>query len=209
VSGGAYVYASAGGSEVKRALAAKDVVAFREAWARVYEPAGEVLARLASCDELIVNRVLRVSCKRWVDGAQVLVGDAAHAMAPNLGQGANSALVDVAVLADLFVREPDVAAGLAAYQRRRRRAVEKVARTAEGLGRLAEYTNPLLRWVRDQMVMPLAAQFAGVGAQQARILQEPAATLRAIGAAISATTGSRSERPAGGQDAAGPAGSRS
>ena len=35
-------------------------------------------------------------------------------------------------------------------------------------------------WLRDRLVMPLAAQFGGTAAQAAT-LQEPAATLRAIG----------------------------
>lgn len=35
-----------------------------------------------------------VRCERWSRGHVVLIGDAAHAMSPNLGQGANCALVD-------------------------------------------------------------------------------------------------------------------
>lgn len=181
VSGGhTYVYASAGGPQVQRALAAKDVDAFRAAWARVYAPAGEILGGLARCEDLIVNRVLRVTCKRWFDGQQVLVGDAAHAMPPNLGQGANSALVDVAVLFDELQRATDVPAAFAAYQDRRRKRVERVAKMSAQLGQMAERTNPMMRWLRDRLVMPLAAQFAGNAAAQARVLQESAETLRAI-----------------------------
>lgn len=182
VSGGTYVYASAGGPEVQRALAARDVEAFRAAWARAYAPAGEILGGLTRMEDLIVNRVRRVTCARWFDRKQVLVGDAAHAMAPNLGQGANSALVDVAVLFDELRRAADLPGALAAYQRRRQKPVERVAKMAAQLGQMSERTNPLLRWIRDRVVMPLAAQFAGGAAAQARVLQEPAETLRAISA---------------------------
>ena len=72
----------------------------------------------------------------------VLVGDAAHAMAPNLGQGANSALVDAAVLLDELRRCSDVPAALSAYQARRQPAVRRVASAAARLGRLAEITHP-------------------------------------------------------------------
>jgi 2-polyprenyl-6-methoxyphenol hydroxylase-like FAD-dependent oxidoreductase len=182
VGGGAYVYTSAGGRAVQRALAARDVEGFRAAWAKVYAPAGDILARLVRFDDLILNRVLRVTCKRWFDGKRVLVGDAAHAMPPNLGQGANSALVDVAVLFDELQRAADLPTALAAYQRRRHAAVSRVAKMAGQLGALAELTNPAGRWLRDRVLMPLAGRLAGGAAAQARVLQEPADTLRAIGA---------------------------
>lgn len=179
VSGGTYVYASASGPAVKRALEARDLAAFRAAWARVYAPAGEILGALERLDDLIINRVLRVTCKRWFDRKQVLVGDAAHAMPPNLGQGANSALVDVAVLFDELRRAADLSTALAAYQRRRQKPVARVARMSAQLGTIAENTNPLARWMRDRVVMPLVAQFSGPRAQAA-VLQEPIEVLRAL-----------------------------
>jgi 2-polyprenyl-6-methoxyphenol hydroxylase-like FAD-dependent oxidoreductase len=56
-----------------------------------------VLARIERFEQLLVNAVARVDGKRWADGRLVLLGDAAHAMAPNLGQGANAAMVDAAL----------------------------------------------------------------------------------------------------------------
>jgi 2-polyprenyl-6-methoxyphenol hydroxylase-like FAD-dependent oxidoreductase len=56
--------------------------------------------------------------RSYVRGRVVLVGDAAHAMTPNLGRGACEALIDAVTLADLLNSRavPDV---LAAYDRRR------------------------------------------------------------------------------------------
>lgn len=49
------------------------------------------------------QRVLRAPALRAsVDDGLVLIGDAAHAMTPNLGRGANEALVDATTLADLL-----------------------------------------------------------------------------------------------------------
>jgi 2-polyprenyl-6-methoxyphenol hydroxylase-like FAD-dependent oxidoreductase len=182
VHGGTYIYASAGSRDVRRTLAAKDLDGFRSAWARAYPPAAPLLAAIERWDDLLINPVLRVECRRWFDGRQVLVGDAAHAMAPNVGQGANSALVDVAVLLDELRRADDVEAGFARYQQRRQHAVARVARMAARLGAVAEITNPVGRWVRDRVLMPMLSALAG-SATTSEMLQEPTETLLAIGRA--------------------------
>mgnify|MGYP001032040915 CR=1 FL=1 len=54
-------------------------------------------------DAADAQRILRAPRMRSsVDEGLVLIGDAAHAMSPNLGRGANEALVDAVTLADLI-----------------------------------------------------------------------------------------------------------
>lgn len=109
----------------------------------------------------------------------MLLGDAAHAMAPNLGQGGNSALVDAAVLVDELFKSPDLRAGLLSYERRRGPAVAKVAALSARLGALAEETRTVPRWLRDRVLLPLAGRLGGD--PTAQVLQESPETLRAIG----------------------------
>ena len=180
VRGGTYVYASAGSRACLEAVAARDLSRLQAAWAAAYPPARATLAPLRGWDELVLNRVVRVTCQRWVDGRLVLLGDAAHAMAPNLGQGANSAAVDAAVLIDELLRANALEAGLRAYEERRKPAVGKVAQTAARLGALAEVTGPLGRALRDRVLMPLAARTSR-GPDLAMIMQEPPSRLRSIG----------------------------
>ena len=72
---------------------------------------------------------------RWHDGrGVVLVGDAAHAMTPNLGQGAAQALEDAAALVHELTQQP-VAEALHVYERRRKRHVEKVVKRARVVGK--------------------------------------------------------------------------
>lgn len=182
VHGGTYVYGSVGGRDVRRALEARDLDAFRSAWTRAYPPAGPLLTRVEHWDDLLFNPVIEVDCRRWFDGRQVLVGDAVHAMAPNLGQGANSALVDVAVLLDELRRASDIETALARYQERRQNAVRRVARMAARLGAVAEITNPVGRWLRDRVLMPLLRLLGG-STPTAEVLQEPTEKLLAIGRA--------------------------
>src|SRR5690606_18163758 len=116
----------------------------------------------------------------FASGRLVLVGDAAHAMAPNLGQGANSALVDAAALVDELARPGDLEGALAAYDRRRRPAVRWVQDAAASSGRLSERTGATFRWVRDRLLMPLVARAAPM--QVRRTMQEPPEQLEAIAA---------------------------
>lgn len=75
----------------------------------------------------------RLPVRRWVDGRVALLGDAAHPMTPDLGQGACQAILDAWVLAEELDRCGDPEVALRAYERRRRwraGAVTLVARAS-------------------------------------------------------------------------------
>jgi 2-polyprenyl-6-methoxyphenol hydroxylase-like FAD-dependent oxidoreductase len=84
----------------------------------------------------------------WHRANVVLVGDAAHAMTPNLGQGAAQALEDVAVLVDRLRAEPAPAA-LRSYERARKRRARGIVRRSRAVGRIAQTANPLAAGLRD------------------------------------------------------------
>ena len=82
-------------------------------------------------------------------GAMVLVGDAAHAMPPFLGQGANQALQDAWCLAESLSQAGSVQAGVAAYETARRAAVEPVLQSSRFVGWLETQGGPVGTLVRD------------------------------------------------------------
>ncbi len=81
-------------------------------------------------------------------GRLVLVGDAGHAMEPNLGQGAGLALEDALVLAHALATE-ELDAALAAYAAARRSRVAALARQSRQIGRLARISHPAGVAMRD------------------------------------------------------------
>lgn len=91
----------------------------------------------------------------WTKGAVALLGDAAHAMTPNYGQGAAMAIEDATVLARELVAHDDVATALRTYETRRRPRVESIQKGARRLGQLAHWRSPIATWARD-LAMRLA-----------------------------------------------------
>jgi 2-polyprenyl-6-methoxyphenol hydroxylase-like FAD-dependent oxidoreductase len=62
-----------------------------------------------------------VLMRQWHDGALLCIGDAGHGMSPQLGMGANLALIDAVVLADCVANAASLPEAFAAYSRERRR----------------------------------------------------------------------------------------
>jgi 2-polyprenyl-6-methoxyphenol hydroxylase-like FAD-dependent oxidoreductase len=82
--------------------------------------AAPVLEQLKSADDLLFSEYHDVVMWPWNVGNVVYLGDSAHAMSPQLGQGANLALVDAAVLADNLEGAESLRDGLYRYSRARR-----------------------------------------------------------------------------------------
>jgi 2-polyprenyl-6-methoxyphenol hydroxylase-like FAD-dependent oxidoreductase len=151
-----YFWAAAHVGPAADAVARGDLGAFGQQWRRVLPVAADLLEQVSSFDDLLVNTVRSVDCRRWFSGRLVLLGDAAHAMPPNLGQGANSALVDGVVLAEELAAAPSVMDALAAYDKRRRPLARRVQRTAEMLQRLCGIERVTALRVRDALLAGMA-----------------------------------------------------
>ncbi len=87
----------------------------------------------------------------WHGGPVVLVGDAAHAISPHVGQGASLALEDVLVLAQSLREYPSATQAFAAYEQRRRTRVETLVKQARRTGD-RKIPHPIFGWFLERML---------------------------------------------------------
>ncbi|MFT4235518.1 MAG: FAD-dependent monooxygenase [Microbacterium sp.] len=96
----------------------------------------------------------------FVKGRTVLLGDAAHGMTPNLGQGAGQAIEDAATLT-LLLRHGDLHAALSRYDAQRRKRTKAIWRQSRLMGKVAQASHPLGAGIRDALLRATPAPFIG------------------------------------------------
>ncbi|MFT5696398.1 MAG: 2-polyprenyl-6-methoxyphenol hydroxylase-like FAD-dependent oxidoreductase, partial [Myxococcota bacterium] len=122
---------------------------FRKRFAGFGGQVPEVLAALKYDEELIHNDLEEVTVGHWFDGRVALLGDAAHAMTPNMGQGAAMALEDSAVLVEELCKVGPVASSLARWVARREPRVRWVQNQSRRIGRIGQLQSRVLCRLRN------------------------------------------------------------
>ncbi|HEY3254134.1 MAG TPA: NAD(P)/FAD-dependent oxidoreductase [Polyangiaceae bacterium] len=90
-----------------------------------YEPeAAFVLDQIESVEQVLTAGYHDVVMSPWHTQRQVFIGDAAHAMSPQLGQGTNLALMDASALCAALTEDVPLAIALERYSRTRRAQID-------------------------------------------------------------------------------------
>ncbi len=111
--------------------------------------AGPLLDQLSSLDELAWARYHDVVMPSFHTGQCVVIGDAAHATSPQLGQGTNLALLDAVALADCIARFDSVPQALAMYTQARAAHLRFYGEASRWLTPLFQSDLRLLPFLRD------------------------------------------------------------
>lgn len=110
----------------------------------------EKIIRQTKQAQLIHNDIMDFApVKQFAFGPIVLMGDAAHATTPNLGQGACMAIEDAVILANCISKSQDVKTAFLNFERQRIDRTTKIVNTSFALGKVGQFKNPFLVKIRN------------------------------------------------------------
>ena len=125
-----------------------------------HEPIGALLAA-AKEESILWNDIYDTDpLPRFAEGRAALLGDAAHSMTPDLGQGAGQAIEDAVVLAVCLKKNDGVESALREYERRRIPRTKQIVLRSRWLGAVAQIENAALCWMRDAALRATPKQIA-------------------------------------------------
>ena len=136
---------------------------------RLWPEARDVFAHLTDPAQLARARYRDTIMKCWHRGRVVLVGDCAHAMSPQLGQGVNMALLDAEALTAVLRDAASLEAALPAYQRERRAHVWIYQLWSRWLTPVFQSERDAVAKMRDLAFRPMGRLPGGRG-QMLRVL---------------------------------------
>jgi 2-polyprenyl-6-methoxyphenol hydroxylase-like FAD-dependent oxidoreductase len=129
--------------------------AWRDEACALWPALAPVLGGLTGPDDFQRASYIHFDAKRPWRGNLVLIGDAAHATSPQLGQGANQALIDAVVLTDALSAARDLPEAFALYAAARRSHVRFYQYASWMMTPFFQSDSRALPWLRDLMFHPM------------------------------------------------------
>lgn len=144
-----YWFACVNAPQNDPAMRAMDAAGLTRIFQKFHEPIPTILKNTPDAS-LLWNDIIDLKpIPRFAFGNIVLIGDAAHATTPNMGQGACQAIEDAVILADELATHSNPAAAFTAFERRRLKRTHYIVNNSWTLGKIAQWSNPLLVTLRN------------------------------------------------------------
>lgn len=131
-----------------------------------HAPIPDLLLRTGTADMIQRDIVDMAPMKCFYSDRVVFVGDAAHAITPNMGQGACQAMEDVRVLSDCLLASPDHSEAFALYQARRQKRIRQISAQSRKIGRVAQSESVLFTRFRNRLMKHVPARLSRRQADQ-------------------------------------------
>ncbi|HXC57291.1 MAG TPA: NAD(P)/FAD-dependent oxidoreductase [Rhizomicrobium sp.] len=143
------------------AVKAAGLAALKRRALAVWPQIGRILDEITAFDQLALATYRDVVMKPWHRGCVLVLGDAAHGTSPQLGQGANLALIDALTIAHCVKAAPGVAAALALYEKMRRPHIAYYQLASRALTPAFQSDSRVMAWLRDTFLV--AARHIPIG----------------------------------------------
>jgi 2-polyprenyl-6-methoxyphenol hydroxylase-like FAD-dependent oxidoreductase len=127
-----------------------------EEWVRSHPAYADQLRRIPRHPEGRWLTFYDVRCRAWSSGRVAILGDAAHAMSPNLGQGACTAMSNALALGQAVTGRDDVPAALRMWELSERPYTDRTQRYSLRYGRVGTRWPQRLLDVRSRIVPVVA-----------------------------------------------------
>lgn len=128
-----------------------------------------LLDQIRSADQLTFAHYAHRTLSTPAEAGMIHIGDAWHSASPQLGQGANMALLDAYALALALRRSPDVAAALGSAIAMRRRHVHLYQALTALFTPVYQSDSRAIPFVRDRIVGPLSKLWPATRIQAAMV----------------------------------------
>jgi 2-polyprenyl-6-methoxyphenol hydroxylase-like FAD-dependent oxidoreductase len=138
------------------AVRALGLEAWKERVLRLWPECQAFTSQIDSFDQLSLARYGHHTMKRPAARRLAVIGDAAHSTSPQLGQGANMALLDAAALSHALARTGSIEAALQAYVKARRRHVRVFQALSLAFTPFYQSDSVALPFIRDRLVATVA-----------------------------------------------------
>ncbi|RUT33639.1 FAD-binding protein [Paenibacillus zeisoli] len=117
-----------------------------------HDPIPDLLLRTAAHDMIHRDIVDITPMERFYSDRVAFVGDAAHAITPNMGQGACQAIEDARVLAECLRIHCNNQSAFADYDARRRERIEQISNQSWKIGKMAQSESVLFTSIRNRLM---------------------------------------------------------
>lgn len=137
-------------------LRGKGIQSWKDAIWKLWPECEFYLNQIHSFDDMTLARYGHHTLPMPAGKCLAIIGDAAHSTSPQLGQGANMALLDARALSHALTRSPDVATALPRYAASRRMHVRTFQALSAAFTPFYQSDSVLLPFLRDRFVAPLS-----------------------------------------------------